>query len=59
MPAIESDSELHFQIMSEQPDCCGRCGRRLELIELTEMEGERVFWSRCSDCQREILVLED
>jgi hypothetical protein len=32
-----------YYIMSDQPDCCGRCGSRLDLLEIKVIDGERVF----------------
>ncbi len=47
-----------YQGMSDQPDCCGTCGARLELIEIY-MEGtERVFACECLGCHRHIKVVE-
>lgn len=48
-----------FYIMSDQPDCCGKCSSRLELIDIVQMEEERVFVSWCEECQREVLIVED
>lgn len=58
MVTFDSDFQQCYQIMSDQPDCCGECGRRLDLMEITEIDGEPVFRSRCNDCQRDILVVE-
>lgn len=51
-------SVLNLQIMSDQPDWCGTCGRRLELTEITEIDGERVLSCYCRDCQCAVLVCE-
>ncbi len=48
-----------FQIMSDQPDCCGKCGSRLELIELVMINDESVFVFFCDECQRKVLIVED
>jgi len=48
-----------FQIMSDQPDCCGKCGSRLELIKIVQMEEDQVFVSWCEACQCEVLIVED
>lgn len=48
-----------FYIMSDQPDCCGKCGTRLELLNIVQMEEERVFKSWCNECQHEVLIVED
>lgn len=48
-----------FFIMSDQPDTCGYCGARLELLAIKEIEGERVFVNECSGCKREILMVEN
>ncbi len=59
MSAVDVESHLPYQIMSDQPDCCGRCGSRLALVEITYVDGEQVFLSRCKSCQRDILIVED
>ncbi len=48
-----------YYIMSDQPDCCGRCGSRLDLVEIRVIEGERVFVNSCNECHREVLVVEN
>ena len=48
-----------FQIMSDQPDCCGICFNRLELTSIVQMEEERVFVSWCDECHREVLIVEE
>jgi hypothetical protein len=48
-----------FYIMSDQPDRCGSCGSRLDLIEIVMMDGERVFVSECLGCHREVLLVEE
>jgi len=37
----------NYFIMNDQPDTCGYCGARLELLEVKEIEGERVFVNEC------------
>ena len=54
----QDDGPIFF-IMSDQPDCCGYCGSRLDLLEIVMMEGEQVYVSECLDCHREILLVED
>jgi len=56
---MSASSDNVFQIMSDQPDCCGKCCRRLELISIIQMEEERVFVSWCEACEREVLIVED
>lgn len=36
------DFPIYF-IMSDQPDTCGYCGSRLELLAIKELEGERIL----------------
>lgn len=57
---MSDSSDRIFYIMSDQPDCCGKCGSRLELIDIVQMEEEdRVFVSWCESCSREVLIVED
>lgn len=48
-----------YYIMSDQPDCCGKCGSRVDLLEIKMIEGERVFVTECLGCHREILIVEE
>lgn len=48
-----------YQVMTEQPDTCHRCGARLELLEITYMGNERVLVCRCLECHHIIPVVED
>jgi hypothetical protein len=48
-----------YYIMSDQPDCCGRCGSRLDLLGIKVIDGERVFVSECLGCHREVLLVEE
>lgn len=59
MNNFQDSSTRYFQIMSDQPDCCGKCGSRLDLIKIVHMDGERVFVSHCDECLREVLIVED
>lgn len=54
----QADRPIYY-IMSDQPDCCGRCGNRLDFKEIKVVEGERVFVNECLSCHREILIVED
>lgn len=54
----QTDYPIYY-IMSDQPDCCGKCGSRLDLVEIRMVDGERVFVSECLGCRREVLVAED
>lgn len=54
----QADCSIYY-IMSDQPDCCGKCGSRLELIEIRVIDGERVFVNSCDECHREVLVVEN
>ena len=47
-----------FYIMSDQPDCCGECGSRLDLVEIRVVDGERIFVSECLGCHHEVLIVE-
>lgn len=51
-------NHLIFRIMSDQPDCCGYCGCRLDLVEIKEMFGEKVFVNKCLGCHQEELIVE-
>lgn len=59
MFGVKSSTPRVYQIMSEQPDWCGKCGSRLELLEIRQIDGEQVFVSRCNECPRDIFVVED
>ncbi len=52
------DPSDFYQGMSDQPDCCGTCGARLELIEIYMEDAERVFACECLGCHRHIKVVE-
>jgi hypothetical protein len=54
----QSDSSIYF-IMSDQPDCCGKCGSRLDLKEIKMIDGERIFVNECFGCHCEILIIEN
>jgi hypothetical protein len=54
---LQDDGPIYY-IMSDQPDCCGSCGSRLDLLEIVEMDGERIFVSECLGCHREVLLVE-
>lgn len=54
----QTDYPIYY-IMSDQPDCCGKCGSRLDLVELRMIDGERVFVNSCDECHREVLVVEN
>jgi hypothetical protein len=58
-PAEKYASCTVFQIMPDQPDCCGKCGSRLELMEIVMINDEHLFVSFCDECQREVLTVED
>lgn len=51
--------ETVFQVMTEQPDTCHSCGSRLMLLEITNIDDERVFVCDCLECHRIIPVAED
>lgn len=48
-----------YYIMGDQPDCCGTCGCRLDLLEIKMVEDERVFVSECLGCHRKVFIVED
>lgn len=48
-----------YYIMSDQPDCCGKCGSRLDLVKIKVIDDERVFVSVCLGCHREVLIVEE
>jgi len=48
-----------FVIMSDQPDCCGDCGSRLEIIDETRIDGERVFVGYCGRCIALTLLVDE
>lgn len=50
-------SNTIFQVMTEQPDTCQKCGKRLLLLEITSIEDEQVFVCECNDCQRIVPVV--
>jgi hypothetical protein len=52
------DYPIHY-IMSDQPDCCGECGSRLDLVAIRVVDGESVFVSECLGCYREELIVEE
>ena len=52
-------AEPIYYIMSDQPDQCGQCGSRLDLLEIKVINGERVFASECLGCHREVLLVEE
>lgn len=54
----QTDYPIYY-IMSDQPDCCGKCGSRLDLKEIKVVDGERIFVNECLGCQREVLIVED
>lgn len=53
------DNYSAYHIMSDQPDCCGWCGSRVDLLENKVIDGERVFVSQCLGCHREVLIVEE
>jgi hypothetical protein len=54
----QTDHPIYY-IMSDQPDCCGKCGSRLDLMEIRVIDGERVFVNSCGECHREVLIVEN
>lgn len=57
--AERQDDYPIYYIMSDQPDCCGKCGSRVDLLEIKIIDGERVFVTECLGCHREILIVEE
>jgi len=54
----QTDYPIYY-IMSDQPDCCGKCGSRLGLVEIRVIDGERVFVSECLGGHQETLIVEE
>ena len=54
----QADRPIYY-IMSDQPDCCSKCGSRLDLVEIRVIDGERVFISECLGCNCEVLLVVD
>jgi len=48
-----------YQVMTEQPDTCYRCGARLELLEVTNLDDESVLVCQCLECHQIIPVVKD
>ena len=48
-----------YQVMTEQPDTCHRCGSRLMLLEIMNIDNQRVFVCDCLECQCIIPIVED
>lgn len=53
----QTDHSIYY-IMSDQPDCCGKCGSHLDLVENRVVDGELIFVSECLGCRREVLIVE-
>lgn len=51
-------SEPFYQGMSDQPDCCGSCGARLDLIDTKVVDDEVVYVCQCLGCSRDVWVVE-
>ncbi len=47
-----------YQGMSDQPDCCGNCGARLDHIETVVIDDELVYVCQCLGCHRVIGVVD-
>ena len=47
-----------FQVMTEQPDTCHKCGSRLILLGIENIDNERVFICECNDCDRIVPVVD-
>ncbi|MDD5384540.1 MAG: hypothetical protein PHG89_06640 [Gallionella sp.] len=54
----QADRPIYY-IMSDQPDCCGKCGSRLDFKEIKVVDGARIFVNECLGCHREVLIVED
>jgi len=59
LKASEYTPDTVYYIMSDQPDRCPKCQRRLDLVKIEMVGEERVFVNFCETCQREILIVED
>ena len=58
LTAKRADHPIYY-IMSDQPDCCGDCGSRLEIIDETRIDGERVFVGYCGRCIALTLLVDE
>lgn len=47
-----------YQGMSDQPDCCGSCGARLDHIVTANIDEEIVHICQCLDCHRVVGVVD-
>ena len=54
----QADRPIYY-VMSDQPDCCGKCGSRLDFVEVRLIDDERVFVNSCGECSREVFVVEN
>ncbi len=59
MRLTETQDGSIYYVMSDQPDCCGQCGSRLNLVEIKMIGGEQVFVSECLGCHNEVLLVEE
>lgn len=55
----KSEPDTIYYVMSDQPDCCPKCGCRLDMVELVMIDDEEVFVKFCPECRREILIVEE
>lgn len=53
------DPEAVYYIVSDQPDCCGKCGSRLERIDTVMIEDETIYVTECLGCGKEVLLVDD
>ena len=50
--------ENFYQGMSDQPDCCGSCGARLDQIDTRVVDGEVIYVCQCLGCSRVVGVVD-
>jgi hypothetical protein len=58
-PIKKQESHIIYQIISDQPDCCGECGCRLDLIETIVVNGDHLFVAECLGCHSKVFLIEE
>ncbi|MDO9282517.1 MAG: hypothetical protein Q7T88_09065 [Methylotenera sp.] len=62
MPNFNKSELFHssiYYIMSEQPNCCPNCQRRLDIIKTVFIENEEIQVNYCGECDIEVLMIEE
>jgi hypothetical protein len=57
--SLERPAGKDYYAMSDQPDCCPKCGGRLWMIETVLIEREQVFVNYCPVCLEIFLIVDD